>query len=81
MSNKQQRVKLTDITRQAAADKRIVLLMKYNMQNGLRNWGKLEMEMECDDRSWKKVLTQYSDRRFSFVLNLQRTTLPTPNNL
>ena len=33
MSNKQQRGKLTEITRQEAEDKRIVLLMKYNMQN------------------------------------------------
>ena len=48
MSNKQQRGKLTEITRQEAEDKRIVLLMKYNMQNGFLNWGKLEMEMECD---------------------------------
>ena len=22
--------------------------MTYNMQNGILNWGKLEMEMECD---------------------------------
>ena len=51
--------------------------MKYNMQNGFLNWGKLEMEMECDDLSWKKVLTQY----YSFVLNSQLNTLPTPNNL
>ena len=58
MSNKQQRGKLTEITRQEAEDKRIVLLMKYNMQNGFLNWGKLEMEMECDDLSLKKVLTQ-----------------------
>ena len=71
MSNKQQRGKLTEITRQEAEDKRIVLLMKYNMQNGFLNWGKLEMEMECDDLSWKKVLTQYSDRLLSFVLNSQ----------
>ena len=48
--------KLTEITRQEAEDKRIVLLMKYNMQNGFLNWGKLEMEMECDDLSWKKCL-------------------------
>jgi len=81
MSNKQQRGKLTEITRQEAEDKRIVLLMKYNMQNGFLNWGKLEMEMECDDLSWKKVLTQYSDRLLSFVLNSQLNTLPTPNNL
>ena len=71
MPNKQQRGKPTEITRQEAEDKRIVLLMKYNMQNGFRNWGKLEMEMECDDLSWKKVLTQYSDRLLSFVLNSQ----------
>ena len=56
MSNKQQHGKLTEITRQEAEDKRIVLLMKYNMQNGFLNWGKLEMEMECDDLSWKKCL-------------------------
>ena len=56
MSNKQQRGKLTEITRQEAEDKRIVLLMKYNMQNGFLNWVKLEMEMECDDLSWKKCL-------------------------
>ena len=37
--------------------------------------------MECDDLSWKKVLTQYSDRILSFVLNSQLNTLPTPNNL
>ena len=57
--------------------------MKYNMQNGFLNWGnyKLEMEMECDDLSWKKVLTQYLDRLLSFVLNSQLNTLPTPNNL
>ena len=30
------------------------------MQIGFLNWGILEMEMECDDLSWKKVLTQYS---------------------
>ena len=60
MSNKQQRGKLTEITRQEAEDKRIVLLMKYKMQNGFLNWGKFEMEMECDYLSWKKVLTQYS---------------------
>ena len=54
MSKKQQSGKLTEITRQEAEDKRIVLLMKYNMQNGFLNWGKLEMEMECDDLSWKK---------------------------
>ena len=68
MSNKQQRGKLTEITRQEAEDKRIVLLMKYNVQNRFLNWGKLEMEMECDDLSWKKVLTQYSDVLLSFVL-------------
>ena len=62
MSNKQQRGKLTELTRQEAEDKRIVMLMRYNMQNGFLNWGKLEMEMECDDLTWKKVLTQYSDR-------------------
>ena len=39
------------------------------------------MEMECDDLTWKKVLTQYSDRLLSFVLNSQLNTLPTPNNL
>ena len=38
------------------------------MQNGFLNWGKLEMEMECDDLSWKKVLAQYSDRLLSFAL-------------
>ena len=83
MSNKQLHGKLTEITRQEfeAGDKRVVLLMKYNMQNGFLNWGKLEMEMECDDLSWKKVLTQYSDRLLSFVLNSQLNTLPTPNNL
>ena len=71
MSNKQQRGKLTELTRQEAEDNRIVILMKYNMQNGFLNWGKLEMEMECDDLTWKKVLklTQYSDRLLSFVLN------------
>ena len=42
---------LTEITRQEAEDKKIVLLMKYNMQNRFLNWGKLEMEMECDDLS------------------------------
>ena len=73
ISNKQQRGKLTEITRQEAEDKRIVLLMKCNMQNGFLNWGKLEVEMECDDLSWKKVLTQYSDRLLSFVLNSQLT--------
>ena len=46
MLNKQQRGKLTEITRQEAEDKRIVLLMKCNLQNGFLNWGKLEMEME-----------------------------------
>ena len=56
MSNKQQRGRLTEITRQEAEDKRIVLLMKYNMQNGFLNWGKLEMEMEGDDLYWKKCL-------------------------
>jgi len=69
MSNKQQRGKLTQLTRQEAEDKRIVMLLKYNMQNGFLNWGKLEMEMECDDLTWKKVLTQYSDRLLSLVLN------------
>ena len=39
------------------------------------------MEIESDDLSWKKVLTQYSDRLLSFVLNSQLNTLPTPNNL
>ena len=43
MSNKQQRGKLTEIARQEAEDKSIVLLMEYNMQNGFLNWGKLEM--------------------------------------
>ena len=37
--------------------------------------------MECVDLSWKKDLTQYSDRLLSFVLNSQLNTLPTPNNL
>ena len=55
--------------------------MRYNMQNGFLNWGKLEMEMECNDLTWKKVLTQYSDRLLSFVLNSQLNTVPTPNNL
>ena len=83
MPNKQQRGKLTEITREEAEAKRIVLLMKYNMKNGFLNWGKLEMKMECDDLSWKKVLSQYSDRLLSFVLNshVQLNTLPTPNNL
>ena len=73
MSNKQQRGKLTELTRQEAEDKRIVMLLKYNicMQNGFLNWGKLEMEMECDTLTWKKVLPQYSDRLLSFVLNSQ----------
>ena len=35
--------------------------MKYNMQNGFLNWGELELEMECNDLTWKKVLTQFSD--------------------
>ena len=56
MSNKQQRGKLTQLTRQEAEDKRIVMLLKYNMQNGFLNWSKLEMEMECDDLTWKKCL-------------------------
>ena len=81
MSNKQQHDKLTEITRQEAEDKWIVLLMKYNMQNRFLNWGKLEMEMECDDLSWRKVLTQYADRLLCFFLNSQLNTLPTPNNL
>ena len=68
MSNKQQCGKLTELTRQEAEDKRIIMLMKYNMQNGFLNWGKLEMEMECDDLTGKKVLTQYSDILLSFVL-------------
>ena len=72
MSNKQQRGKLTQLTRQEAEDKRIVMLMRYNMQNGFLNWGKLEMEMEYDDLTWKKVLIQYSDRLLSFVLNRSR---------
>ena len=71
MSNKQQRGKLTELTRQEAEDKRIVMLKKYNMQNGFLKRGKLEMEMECDDLTWKKLLTQYSDRLLSFVLNSQ----------
>ena len=37
-------------------DKRIVLLMKYNKQNGFLNLGKLEMEIECDDLMEKKCL-------------------------
>ena len=45
MTNKQQRGKLTEITRQEAEDKRIVLLMKYSMQNRFLKWDKLEMEM------------------------------------
>ena len=49
MSNKQQRGKLTELTRQAAEDERIVMLMKYSMQNEFLNWGKLEMEIECND--------------------------------
>ena len=57
MSNKQQRGKLTELTRQEAAGIRIVMLMRYNTQNGFLNWGKLEMEMECDDLTWKKVLS------------------------
>ena len=65
MSNKQQRGKLTQLTRQEAEDKRIVMLLKYSMQNGFLNWGKLEMEMECNDLTWKKVITQYSDRLLS----------------
>ena len=83
MLNKQQHGKLTELTRQEAEDKRIIMLMRYNMQNGFLNWGKLEMEMECDDLTctWKKVLPQHSDRLLSFVLNSQLNTLPTPNNL
>ena len=56
MSNKQQRGKLTELTREEAEDKRIVMLMRYNMQNGFLNWGKLEMEIECDDLTWKKCV-------------------------
>ena len=37
MSNKQQHGKRTEITRQEAEGKRIVLLMKYNIQNGFLN--------------------------------------------
>ena len=81
MSNKLQRGKLTELTRQEAEDKRIVMLMKYNMQNGFLNWGKLGMEMEYNNFTWEKVLTQYSDRLLSFVLNSQLSTLRTPNNL
>ena len=51
------------------------------MQNGFLNWGKLEMEMEGDDLTWKQVPTQYSDTLLSFVLNSQLNTLPTPNNI
>ena len=40
MSNKQQCGQLTQLTRQEAEDKKIVMLMKYNMQNGFLNWGK-----------------------------------------
>ena len=68
MSSKQQRDKLTELTRQEAEDKIIVMLMKYNMQNRFLIWGKLEMELECDDPTRKKVLTQYSERLLSFVL-------------
>ena len=42
MSYKQQCGKLTELTRQEAEDKKIVMLMKYNMQNGFLNWGKLD---------------------------------------
>ena len=79
MSTKQRRGKLTELTRQEAEDKRIVMLMKYNIQNGFLNWGKLKMEMECNDHTSKKVLTQYSDRLLSFVLNSQLNILPTLN--
>ena len=81
MSNKQQRGKLTEITRQEAENKRIVLLMKYNMQNGFLNWGKLEMEMECDDLSWKNCLLNIQidycllSRIHSLTLCQHQTTL------
>ena len=39
ISNKQQCGKLRELTRQEAEDKRLVMLMKYNMQNGFLNWG------------------------------------------
>ena len=37
MSNKQQHGKLKEFSRQEAEDKRIVMLMKYNMQNRFLN--------------------------------------------
>ena len=59
MSNKQQRGKRTEITRQEAEDKRIVLLMKYNMQNGFLNWGKLEMQPQEDiDKAFASELSK-----------------------
>ena len=59
MSHKEQRGTLTQTIRQEAEDKRIIMLMKYNMQNGFLNWGKLEMEMECDDLTWKSAYPIY----------------------
>jgi len=35
--------KLIELTRKEGEDKIIVMLMKYNIQNGFLNWGKLEM--------------------------------------
>ena len=40
------------------------------MHNGFVNWVKLEMEMECDDLSWKKVLAEYLDRLWGSAKNL-----------
>ena len=73
VSSKQQHGKLTELPRQEAADKRIVMLMKYNRQNGFLNWVKLEIEMECDDLTWKKELTVYSDGLFCIECTTQHS--------
>ena len=72
MSNKQQRGKLANRNNQTRSRRqKDCVVNEVQHANGFLNWGKLEMEMECDDLSWKKVLIQYSDRLLSFVLNSQ----------
>ena len=56
MSNKQQHGKLTELTRQEEEDKRIVMLMRYNMQNGFLIWVNWEWRWNAMISHGKKCL-------------------------
>ena len=70
---------MSDLMKKDVEARRLQILFKYEMQNGWMRWG-LD-KMMVTDMGWSKVLYQYSDRLFKFVVNARLETLPSPDNL